>query len=98
MVYFLAHIRIHDTEEYQQYLDETDGVFARFNGTYLAVDQNPDVMEGCWEGGRMVLIQFPSEADLRRWYDSPEYQGILKHRLKAADCDSLLIHGLQQQT
>jgi uncharacterized protein (DUF1330 family) len=92
--YFIAQIKIHDADEYQKYLENVDEVFSKFNGTYLAVDTNPTVLEGTWSRGRVVLIQFPNESDLRRWYDSPEYQSILKHRLKAADCDSILVKGM----
>lgn len=91
--YFLAHIDIHDEEEYQKYLKDVDEVFSKFNGTYLAVDANPTTLEGVWSYSRVVLIRFDSESELRRWYESPEYQLILKHRLKAANCDSIIVHG-----
>ena len=92
--YFVAQIRIHDEEEYQKYLVAVDGVFEKFHGKYLAVDQKPEVLEGSWSGGRLILIEFPSEEELKRWYDSPEYRTILQYRLKAAECNSLLVRGL----
>jgi uncharacterized protein (DUF1330 family) len=92
--YFIARIYIKDEEEYQKYLDGADAVFSKFGGRYLAVDDGPVFLEGNAESGRIVLIEFPDERELRRWYDSPEYQGILKHRLKAADCSAALVHGL----
>ncbi len=57
---FLAYIRIHDEGGYQEYLDRADEVFARYNGRYLTVDNEPE---------------------------------ILKFRLKAAQCDSILVKG-----
>ena len=94
-VYFVAQITINDAEEYGKYLAGVDEVFAKFNGRYLAMDDSPEVLEGSWSHGRMVLIEFPCRSDLLRWYESPEYQGILKHRLKAANCDSLLVNGIE---
>ena len=91
--YFVARIRIHDEAEYNRYLGQCDEVFARFNGRYLAVDRSPVLLEGSPEEGRMVLIEFPDEAAFREWYDSPEYQDILAHRLAGADCTSVLVHG-----
>ncbi len=91
--YFVAQIRIDDPDEYQRYLDACDGVFARFNGEYLAVDPAPTVLEGAWPYSRSVLIRFPSEADLLAWYNSPDYQQILSYRLAGAECDSILLHG-----
>ena len=92
-VYFLACIRIKDPLEYQKYLDRYEEVFARFNGTYMAVDRNPERIEGNWEYGRAVLIQFHTREDFHAWYNSEHYQEILQYRLAAADCDSILIHG-----
>jgi uncharacterized protein (DUF1330 family) len=92
--YFLAHIDIVDEAEYKKYLDGTDSVFVKFQGKYLAVDTNPETLEGEPACGRTVIIEFPDEVELRRWYDSPEYQCILRHRLKAARCTATIVHGL----
>jgi uncharacterized protein (DUF1330 family) len=92
-VYFAANIRIHNQKEYDIYLASVDDVFFKFNGKYLAVDDQPSVLEGEWSYTKAVLIQFPSEEDLLAWYESDEYQKILKHRLQGAQCDAILIHG-----
>jgi uncharacterized protein (DUF1330 family) len=94
--YFVAQIQIHDENEYKKYLDKVDEVFKNFKGKYLVVDENPTVLEGEWLYGRMIIIQFPDENEFRRWYESPEYKAILKHRLKAAKCDTLLVKGLAE--
>lgn len=91
--YFIANIKINDAREYQKYLDGAEEVFARFKGTYLAVDKEPEVLEGSWEYSRAVLIRFENKEDLKAWYGSEEYQYILKHRLSASQCDTILIDG-----
>lgn len=95
--YFIAQIDIHNPREYQRYLDECDAVFAKHDGEYLAVDTAPTVLEGDWPFGRVVLIRFPSEIALRRWYESPEYQRILAHRLKGARCVTIAANGPTQE-
>lgn len=92
--YFIAQIKINDPEEYQKYLDGCDEVFARYNGEYLAVDGNPQVLEGNWGYTRTVIIRFPNEEDFKEWYYSSEYQALLQYRLKGAQCDTLLVKGL----
>lgn len=92
--YFIAQIQIDDPEEYQKYLAGIDEVFSKFKGKYLALDVNPEVLEGNWPYGRIALIEFENEGELKRWYESPEYQAILRHRLKAARCDTILVKGL----
>lgn len=89
----MASIRIKDDLEYQKYVDQTDEIFAKFNGSYLAVDNTPEVVEGSWDYSRAVLIRFDGKEDFKAWYKSDEYQEILKYRLFASDCDTILIRG-----
>jgi uncharacterized protein (DUF1330 family) len=91
--YFIANIEINDPLEYEKYLEGCDQVLAQFGGEYLAVDDRPGILEGVWNYTRVVLIRFPTEEDLRRWYDSPEYRDILKFRLASARCDTLAVRG-----
>ena len=91
--YFLAQIKINDTEEYQRYIDNSEAVFSKYNGKYLAVDKDPEIIEGEFTYSRAVLIRFEQKKDFEKWYYSDDYQHILKHRLAAADCNSILIRG-----
>jgi uncharacterized protein (DUF1330 family) len=91
--YFMAAISIRDNKEYDRYLEGCDEIFARYGGEYLAVDDNPQLLEGKWESERAVLIRFDTKAHFEAWYLSDEYQAILKHRLKASESNSILIRG-----
>ena len=91
--YFVANIKIDDHDEYKKYVDEVEEVFSKYNGKYLALDDNPKLLEGVWNYTRSVIIEFNSKADFEKWYNSDDYQRILKSRLKAAKCDTILIKG-----
>jgi len=91
--WFVAGITITDETEYALYLKDAASVFSRFEGCYLAVDRCPVLLEGNWLPGRIVLIEFPSKTAFEKWYYSSEYQTLLKHRLKGADCRGFLISG-----
>lgn len=92
--YFIANIKIVDELEYQKYIDGASEIFKKYNGEYLSVDDSPIILEGNWNYTRKVLIKFNSKDDFSKWYYSDEYQNILKHRLRAAECDTILIKGL----
>jgi uncharacterized protein (DUF1330 family) len=91
--YFVAQIKIKDELEYQKYIDKAGAIFKKYNGEYLSVDNEPVILEGEWDYTRTVLIKFKSKNDFNDWYNSDEYKAILKHRLKAAKCDTILIKG-----
>jgi uncharacterized protein (DUF1330 family) len=91
--YFVAQISINDRDEYEKYLEKADEIFSCYKGEYLAVDESPTPLEGEWNYTKSVLIKFNSKHDFEEWYYSDEYQKILKHRLNAARCDTILIEG-----
>jgi uncharacterized protein (DUF1330 family) len=92
--YFIANIKIHDDQEYRKYLEGADAIFKRYHGEYLSVDNHPVILEGHWDYTRTVLIRFDSRDDFMEWYNSTDYQNILKFRLEAAVCDTILAEGL----
>lgn len=92
--YFVANIKIHNQSEYQKYLDNVDAVYAKYKGKYLAVDNSPTKLEGQWDYSKSVIIEFKNKKDFEDWYYSNDYQLILKHRLNASECDTILIEGL----
>ena len=93
--YFVAQIKIIDEKEYQKYIDNAGDIFKKYKGEYLAVDNNPQILEGNWNYTRTIMIKFVSFNDFDEWYNSADYQTILKYRLKAADCDTILVKGLE---
>lgn len=94
MHYFSAQIRINDPDEYEKYLDKFDDIFSRYKGEYLAIDESPTLLEGEWNYTKSVLIKFNCKQDFEDWYYSEDYQKILKYRLKASRCDTILLEGL----
>jgi uncharacterized protein (DUF1330 family) len=91
--YFIAQIEIHDWNEYELYLKGFDRIFCKFKGEVVAVDDNPTVLEGNWPYTRIVIIRFPSRAEAMQWYESSDYQQLVKHRHKASKADIIIAEG-----
>lgn len=92
--YLLADVAPHDMDAYRAsgYLEAVVRLAADYGGRYLARGGDMQLLEGDWEPRRMVIIEFPSMADLRAWYDSDAYapwrevrQGLADSRLVAVD-------------
>jgi uncharacterized protein (DUF1330 family) len=41
-----------------------------------------------------VILRFPSEADARSWYESPEYEVFARHRHRAATTNAVMVEAL----
>jgi uncharacterized protein (DUF1330 family) len=91
--YFIALIDIHDPQRYEKYLEGFDSVFEKYRGRVVAVEDSPILLEGEWPAGRTVLMEFPDEDELRRWYESGEYQLLAEHRKEASFCRVVAVRG-----
>ena len=95
--YFVALINIHDPVRYEHYLTGFDAVFEKYKGQVVSVEDNPTVLEGEWPAGRTVVIRFPNEPELRRWYESPEYQQLARYRQEASVSSIAIISGREKR-
>lgn len=93
-VYGVAHLTITDRSSYERYAADFMPILRQYDGTLLVADEEPKVLEGEWAAEKLVVLSFDDEAGLRRWYDSPEYQGILGDRLAGAHGPLLVARGL----
>ncbi len=91
--YFVARLLIKDRARYEDYLAGFDEVFRDSGGEVVAVDDETVTLEGKAPPGRSVIIRFPDEESLRRWYDSPGYRRLKAIRDEAADGVAIIVHG-----
>ncbi|MGI9328384.1 MAG: DUF1330 domain-containing protein [Pseudomonadales bacterium] len=92
--FIIAKVDIHDRTKYATYESGFMQIFAQYSGRLLAVDENPQLLEGQWPYTRTVVIEFPSNEEAMAWYGSDEYQALAKHRTAASTASIVLINGL----
>jgi uncharacterized protein (DUF1330 family) len=93
-VYAIAQLWIHDPATYGRYVDRFMGVMKNYKGRVLVADESPVVLEGAWDGNKIVVISFPDEAAFRAWAESPEYLEIAKDRKAGAKSVIVLVKGI----
>jgi len=92
--YIIAEISIADREEYALYEAGFMAIFSRYQGTMLAVEEQPELLEGEWPHSRTVLVEFPNREQALAWYQSEDYQALASHRKRASNGNLVLIKGL----
>lgn len=91
--YLVGRIAIHDRERYGRYAAAFMPVLKQYGGRLLVSEENPEPLEGEWDGRKLVLLAFESRDAALRWSNSPEYQEIAKDRLAGSDAIVLLAEG-----
>lgn len=92
--YLIAEVDVHDAAAYEEYKKLTPGAVAAYGGRFIVRGGTVDSKEGGWKPARLVVVEFPSMEQARRFYDSPEYAPALAIRLKAATSRLILAEGI----
>lgn len=93
-IYLIGQLEIHDREEYAKYEAGFFEIFSKYQGEFLVVNEESEVLEGAWPHTRTVVIRFPSLEEAKRWWDSPEYQSLAQHRRRSSKGNIVLVEGL----
>lgn len=93
-VYVVAQLTFTDEPRYRQYQAHFPEAFAGHAGQVLAADEAPKVLEGDWQGSKVVMLAFDDEPAARAFLDSPLYREISIDRDAGAKTTALLIQGL----
>lgn len=92
--YLIAEVDVADTAAYEDYKKITPGAIAAYGGRFIVRGGNVESKEGGWKPSRLVVVEFPSMEQAKKFYDSPEYAPALAIRLKAAKSRLVLADGL----
>ena len=89
--YVVSMMTITDPETYRQYTDRTPPLVKKYGGRFLTRGEPFECVEGEAYRGRLVLLEFPSQADIEAWYNDPEYQEAKVFREAASTMHHLLV-------
>jgi uncharacterized protein (DUF1330 family) len=92
--YVILDIDVKDTAGYEEYKKQGAATLAAFGARPVARGGRTEVLEGDWQPKRVVMIEFGSMEEARRWWDSPEYKEAKKLRHRSARTNAVIIDGL----
>lgn len=92
--YVIADVEVKDPAVFDEYRKQVPGTIEKYGGRYLVRGGATDVLEGEWRPRRLVVLEFPSVAVARRWYDSEEYRAPKALRRRATVTNLVLVEGL----
>ncbi|MFA6310801.1 MAG: DUF1330 domain-containing protein [Sterolibacterium sp.] len=91
--YLVVDAQVKDTQQFLKYRELAQVAVAQYGGRYLVRGGAYTILEGDWQPGRLVIVEFPTTEQARLFYDSPEYLAARAARAEAADFDLLLVEG-----
>ena len=91
--YLIANIEVTEPAKFEEYRQKVAPVIAQFGGRYLVRGGEVRRLEGNLPIQRLVVLEFPTVDAALRFYESREYQPLLKTRLASTRSDLVLAQG-----
>ena len=91
--YLIAHVKVHDKEKFAEFSQTAMRVISEYGGTVLVRNPTPEVREG-QDSGLVIVIEFESIENARKFYESDKYTEAKAVRELASESELILVEGL----
>jgi uncharacterized protein (DUF1330 family) len=91
--YVIVDVEVTDPDQYEVYKKLTPASLVAYGGKFIVRGGQVETLEGGWNPGRIVVLEFPSYDNARQWYDSTEYVQARAVRRDAAQARIIVADG-----
>ena len=92
--YFIVDIDVTDPTAFEEYRKAVPATVEKYGGKFLVRGGRMEIVEGSWRPKRVVVTEFPSLEQAKRWYDSEEYRALKALRLRTSKGNVILVKGV----
>ena len=92
--YFIANVEVTDPAGFEEYRKLVPETVQKYGGRFLVRGGVAETLEGDWQPNRVVVLEFPSLEQARRWYNSEDYRAPKALRFKTAETSLILVEGV----
>jgi uncharacterized protein (DUF1330 family) len=92
-VYMVVEIEVLNAALYAKYVENVAAIVTKYGGRYLVRGGAVTSLAGGWNPERIIIVEFPSPEEVRRWLSSPEYQELAPLREASTLSRAILLEG-----
>ena len=92
--YVIVDVHITDHETYEQYKKLTPASVSAFGGKFVVRGGKAETIEGDWEPGRIVILEFADIETAHKWWNSDIYTTAKKIRQRSAITKMIFVEGI----
>ena len=93
--YIIGDINITDPVRYEDYKKLTQATLEPYGGKFVVRGGKRTVLEGGWESGRIVVLEFPSVEKAQAWYSGDVYAPAKAIRQSTSQGKFVLVEGIE---
>ena len=92
--YFIVEVEVTDPGGFEEYRKLVPATVQQYGGRFVVRGGAVETLEGDWQPKRVVVLEFPSLEQAKRWYNSEEYRDPKALRFKTAKSKLILVEGV----
>ncbi len=93
--YVIVDVKVNDPVKYEDYKKLTPGSLVPFGGKFIVRGAPAEILEGDWQPGRIVVLEFPSKDKAHEWWASSIYAPAKAIRQSASVAKMIVIEGVE---
>lgn len=91
--YIIVDVTITNPTLYEDYKKLTPASLVPFDGKFIVRGGAAETLEGNWETGRVVVVEFPSLEKAKAWWSSATYAPAKAIRQSASHTKMIVVEG-----
>ena len=91
--YIIVQVEVTDQAGYDDYKKMVPLSLAAYGGKFVVRGGACETLEGSWRPQRIVVLEFPSVAQAKRWWASEEYREAKTLRQRTATTQMIVVEG-----
>ncbi len=93
--YLIVKVSVDDPARLKAYQEATPPIIAKHKGKFIVRGGETETLEGPEDRRRTVILEFPSLAEAKAYYHSPEYAEARKLRDGIGNFDVMIVDGFK---
>ena len=91
--YIIVDVNIHDSSQYEEYKRLTPASITAYGGKFIVWGGATETLEGDWQPGRIVVLEFPTVDRAKEWWSSEMYAPAKALRQRTATTKMIVVDG-----
>jgi uncharacterized protein (DUF1330 family) len=92
--YIIVDVEVTDPAGYEDYKRQTPISLARYGGRFIVRGGRVENLEGDWHPTRIVVAEFDTVEQAKKWWSSPEYAPVKALRQRYGRTRMIVVEGV----
>ena len=92
--YAIISVEVKDEAAYNSVLDQVPAIVEAHGGRYLVRGGAAEVIRGDWKPDRLVVLEFDSVEQAKRWQEADDYADVREKLNQATNTQIVIVEGV----